>query len=65
MALRILVDHDKCTGHGVCEAVSPDVFEVQDDGGLRLLVEEPGEDYRDQLAEAVSGCPADALRLEG
>jgi len=30
--VRIVVDRDRCTGLGMCEAEAPDLFEVQDDG---------------------------------
>ena len=30
--MRVEVDLDKCTGHGICESIADDVFEVQDDG---------------------------------
>ena len=28
--MRVEVDLDKCTGHGICESIAEDVFEVQD-----------------------------------
>ncbi|HXO52078.1 MAG TPA: ferredoxin, partial [Mycobacterium sp.] len=28
--MRVEVDLDKCTGHGICESIADDVFEVQD-----------------------------------
>jgi ferredoxin len=61
---RIVVDYDKCTGLGICESIAPDVFEVDDDGSLQLLVEAPGEDRRGELQEAVEGCPTGALSIE-
>ena len=33
--MRVEVDLDKCTGHGICESIAEDVFEVQDDGTVR------------------------------
>ncbi len=35
--MKILVDWQKCTGIGICEALSPDTFEVGDDGKLQLI----------------------------
>lgn len=61
--MRVLLDQDKCTGHGVCEALMPDVFEVQDDGTARVLDENPEEGRRGSLLDAVRGCPADAIRV--
>jgi ferredoxin len=37
--MRIVVDHDRCTGLGMCEAEAPELFEVQDDGSLSVLDE--------------------------
>ncbi len=30
--MKVEVDLAKCTGHGICESIAEDVFEVQDDG---------------------------------
>jgi ferredoxin len=61
--MRIIVDHDKCTGLGMCEAEAPDLFEVQDDGSLVLLVEEPSEERRAAAEAACESCPTEALTL--
>src|SRR5258708_415346 len=45
--MRIVVDRDKCTGLGMCEAEAPDLFEVQDDGSLLVLLDCPGSTARD------------------
>jgi ferredoxin len=62
--MRISVDYDRCTGHGVCESIRDDVFEVGDDGMVHVLVEELTSDLRPQLEEAVAECPTQALRIE-
>jgi ferredoxin len=61
--MRIVVDRDKCTGLGMCEAEAPDLFEVQDDGSLLVLIERPSEDQRAELEAAVDSCPTEALTL--
>ena len=63
--MRIEVDTDKCTGLGLCESISPDVFEVQDDGTLSILEHEVAEDQRSQMLNAVRACPTAALRIDG
>jgi ferredoxin len=63
--MRITVDTDRCTGHGVCESIRDDVFEVGDDGMVHLLITDLSEDMRPQLEEAVAECPTQALSLEG
>jgi ferredoxin len=62
--MRVVVDHDKCTGLGLCESIAPEFFEIQDDGSLVLLRGEGAEAERGQLEEAVRSCPTEALRLE-
>ena len=63
MGLRIVLDQDRCTGLGLCEAAAPDVFEVQPDGSLNVLVEHPGAEVRAAVEEAVLSCPTEALSL--
>ncbi|MGH3950298.1 MAG: ferredoxin [Pseudonocardiaceae bacterium] len=62
--MRMIVDTDVCTGHGVCEGIRPDVFEVGDDGITHLLTEDLTEQDRHDLEDAVDQCPTQALRLE-
>ena len=61
--MRIVVDRDKCTGLGMCEAEAPDLFEVKDDGTLQVLMERPSEDLRAELEAAVESCPTEALSI--
>jgi ferredoxin len=61
--MKVEVDLDKCTGHGICESIAGDVFEVQDDGSVRIHDAERPEADRDRMRQAVTQCPAAALRL--
>ncbi len=61
--MRVEVDLDKCTGHGICESIAEDVFEVQDDGIVLIRDGERPETDRDRMQQAVTQCPAAALRL--
>jgi ferredoxin len=61
--MRIAVDRNRCTGLGMCEAEAPEVFEVQDDGTLVILIETPGEAQREAVELAVDGCPTEALSI--
>jgi ferredoxin len=61
--MRIVVDRDKCSGLGMCEAEAADLFEVQDDGSLVILNETPGEDQREAAEAAVESCPTEALSI--
>jgi ferredoxin len=61
--MRVELDLDKCTGHGICESIAEDVFEVQDDGTVHIDGDERPESDRDRMQQAVTQCPAAALRL--
>jgi ferredoxin len=61
--MRVEVDLDKCTGHGICESIAEDVFEVQDDGTVHIDEADRPEADRDRMQQAVTQCPAAALRL--
>ncbi|ULE33072.1 ferredoxin [Mycobacterium sp. IDR2000157661] len=61
--MRVEVDLDKCTGHGICESIADDVFEVTEDGIVEIHGAERPESDRQRMQQAVTQCPAAALRL--
>jgi ferredoxin len=61
--MRVVVDFDKCKSNALCMAAAPEVFEVRDDNFLYLLEEEPGEELRAKVEEAVRVCPTQAISL--
>lgn len=63
--MRVVVDFDRCQSNAVCMGIAPGVFEVGDDGFLSILDEEPSEELRPKLEEAVRSCPTQAISLEG
>jgi ferredoxin len=60
---RVEVDRERCVGSGACEALAPDVFEVDDDGVLVVHPHEPTEDELPDVRDAVGACPTRALSL--
>ncbi len=63
--MRVVVDFDKCQSNAVCMGVAPEIFEVRDDGYLYILQEEPPEELRPKVEEAVRVCPTGAISIEG
>ena len=63
--MRVVVDFDKCQSNAVCMGVAPEVFEVRDDNFLYVLQEEPPEELRPKVEEAVRTCPTQAITIEG
>jgi ferredoxin len=62
--MRIVVDRDLCDGHGMCEAMAHEYFELDDDDVMQLLEESPPESERAKVHAAVQACPALALSLQ-
>ena len=62
--MRVSVNLDLCEAHGVCTGIAPDVFELDDDDILHILVPEPPPDRWDAMREAASRCPKQAIRIE-
>ncbi|SFS63483.1 ferredoxin [Saccharopolyspora flava] len=61
--MRIEVDFDLCEANGMCEAVAPDVFEIDDEDNLHIVAE-PTPELRDSIEQAVQSCPKAALSLK-
>ena len=62
--MRVVVDYDSCESNAVCMGIAPEVFEVRDDDNLYLLQENPPEELRAKVEEAVKRCPKQALSIE-
>ena len=54
---------DKCTGHGRCYALAPDVFDEDDDGFGVVKPQPESPSFDDQLRLAARGCPEGAIQL--
>jgi len=63
--VKVIVDYDLCEANAVCMGVCPEVFRVEEDDTLTLLMDEIPEAQRARVKEAVRLCPRQALRLEG
>jgi ferredoxin len=62
--MKVIVDLTLCDLHGLCVETAPEVFEIADDGALRVLNETPPESMRGRVEKAVRECPTAAITLE-
>ena len=62
--MKIIVDRDRCSSIGLCEATAPDIFQIGPDGALSILMEDISEDRRTDLEQACENCPTQALSIE-
>jgi ferredoxin len=60
---RVRVDRERCVGSGACEALAPEVFEVDDGGVLVVHRPEPRDEDVPDVRHAVGACPTRALSL--
>ncbi len=63
--MKILVDSDLCEANALCMASCSEVFRVNEDDTLSILMSEIPERLRPQVDEAVRLCPRQALKIEG
>ena len=61
---RVVLDRSRCSGLGICESLAEDVFEIQDDGSLLVLVDGVCDADADRVRAACTSCPTGALRLD-
>ena len=63
MAWKVVVDFDRCESNAVCMGIAPEVFEVRDDNFLYILQENPPDDLRPKVEDAVQQCPKQAISI--
>jgi ferredoxin len=61
--MKVIHTQGTCGGVEQCVELAPDYFTVDDDGLIRLVRSDIGEEDLARVAEAVDGCPTGALRL--
>lgn len=61
--LHIDVDEDRCDGFGFCEQAAPEVFGLDDDGVVAVLLPEVPDGLAAKAEAATRACPVAALRV--
>lgn len=61
--MKVKVDFDLCESNALCEALAPEVFELDDDDYLHVKKEEIGEEDVEAVRRAVAACPRAAISL--
>lgn len=59
--MRATANRDICEGHGICESIAPDVFQVDDDSTVSVLDDTPPDSEAQAVRLAVDSCPVAAL----
>lgn len=63
--MKVHADIDKCEGYANCVVAAPDVFSIDDEENIVVVMNaDPAEDRREAVEEAVRNCPTSALSIE-
>ena len=62
--MKVVVDFDLCEANAVCMGVCPEVFRVEEDDTLTILMESPPENLRAKVEESVRLCPRQAISIQ-
>jgi ferredoxin len=63
--VRIVLDAQRCTGHGRCYSLAPELFDSDDEGHSVVLAAEVPAGLEAQAQLAADNCPEGCIGLEG
>lgn len=58
---KVKVNKDACIGCGACQAIVPDVFEMNDEGYAEAIPGDIPEELENDVIDALEGCPTSAI----
>jgi ferredoxin len=61
--VQVEVDFSCCESHGECAMTAPEVFELDDNDELQILLPNPPERLRADVEAAARTCPTQAITL--
>jgi ferredoxin len=62
--MKIRVNPEKCMGHGMCTALVPDVYQINEESGYNEMGDfERPDDDRAEVLRGVSACPEGAISV--
>ena len=62
--MKAHVNPDTCIGCGLCVDISPEVFEMDDEGLARVIDGADVDGSAGDVKEAAEQCPVDAIEVE-
>lgn len=62
--MKAKVIEDACISCGACQAIAPDVFELNDSGIAVCNEEAITDDNKDSVIDASESCPTSAIEVE-
>ena len=63
--MHVSIDHDRCTGHGRCYVLAPELFADDDEGYGQVIGDgQVAPEQEEAARKAVASCPERAVILE-
>ncbi len=63
--MEIRIDEELCTGCGLCEETCPDIFKMDEDKDIAVVIKNDYDEYDEEcIQEAVESCPSEAIATE-
>ena len=62
--MKVVVDYDLCEANALCMDCCPEVFRVEEDDTLTVLMDEIPESLRAKVEESARLCPRQAIALK-
>ena len=63
-SFHIHIDRQLCQGHATCMSEAPELFQVDDEGNLTVLQENPNLAFLEMAKQAEKYCPNKAIKIE-
>ena len=60
---RIFFDAQRCAGHALCNAIAPEVYQLDDDGYCHNVPTTIKDSLRDAAVAGAQACPEGVLRV--
>ena len=62
--MKVVVDYDLCEANALCMKAAPEIFRVEDDDTLTVILDVVPGDQKEKAQEAARLCPRQAITLE-
>jgi ferredoxin len=63
--MEVRIDEELCTGCGLCEETCPDIFKMDEDKDIAILIKTDYDEYDEEcIQEALESCPSEAIITE-
>ena len=62
-AMKVRIDGDRCTGHGRCYSLAPEVYEPDDEGHSFVTLDDVPPELEHKARLGVENCPEQAISI--